>query len=348
MLASSFPIFPDQASSVSGQVDLLVFFLVAVSAFMLAIIFVPMFYFLYKYRRGNPVDRTPFEFPTWKIEAVWTAIPTGLAVLLFGWGAALFYHLETPPADAMEINVIGKQWMWNVQHPEGKREINELHVPVGRTVRLVMTSQDVIHDFYIPAFRVKHDVLPGRYTTEWFKPTKTGTFHLFCSEFCGTQHSGMVGWVVVQTPSEYADWLRQNAPQATMAASGEKLYRALGCSGCHGENSKIRAPSLLGVYGHPVPLETSEIVLADDRYLHDSILLPQKQIVAGYANIMPSYEGQIREEEVFQLVQYLKSLGKQTPDEYLRQNEQIAGQTQVRVPPGQQPAPSPPPAPLQP
>jgi cytochrome c oxidase subunit 2 len=318
----NFRLFPEQASSMAGQVDWLIAFLSAVTLLILAAVFLPMAYFLYKYRRGNPADRTPPRITAWKLEAFWTAAPLVISFVIFGWGAKLYFEMETIPEDAMEINVIGKQWMWNLQHPEGKREINELHVPVGRSVRLVMTSQDVIHDFSIPAFRVKQDVVPGRYTAEWFKATKTGVYHLFCSEYCGTAHSQMVGWIVVQTPSDYERWLRENAPQASMAAEGERLYRSLGCSGCHGENSTIRAPSLTGIYGRPVPLETGEIVPADDRYLHDSILLPQKQIAAGYAPIMPSYEGQIGEAEVFQLIQYLKTLGSGTPDESLRQNRQ--------------------------
>ena len=198
-----------------------------------------------------------------------------------------------------------------------------------------MTSQDVIHDFFIPAFRTKQDVVPGRYTTQWFKATKTGSYHLFCSQLCGMGHAQMVGWVTVMTPTDYDAWLNAGGAQASLVARGERLYRSLGCSGCHGENSQIRAPSLVGVYGHPVPLETGEIVTADDRYIHDSILLPQKQIVAGYAAIMPSYAGQIGEEEVFQLVQYIKSLGRFTPDEYLRQNEAVPGQTQTHVPTSQ-------------
>ncbi len=191
-----------------------------------------------------------------------------------------------------------------------------------------MTSQDVIHDFGVPAFRTKEDVVPGRYTSQWFKATKTGSFHLFCDQLCGMGHAQMVGWVTVMTPSDYQKWLNGGGAQASLVARGERLYRSLGCSGCHGENALIRAPSLAGLYGHPVPLDTGEIVTADDHYLHDSILLPQKQIVASYGPIMPSYEGQIGEEEVFQLIQYIKSRADDAPDEYLRQNQQVPGQTQ--------------------
>jgi cytochrome c oxidase subunit 2 len=340
MFALNFPLLPERASSMAGQVDLLFWFLVLVTVFFMSIVFLPMFYFLYKYRRGNDVDRTPLNITTWKIEVVWSVIPLGIGIVIFLWGAGLYMREEQSPRDALEINVVGKQWMWNVQHLEGKRELNELHVPIGRTINLTMTSQDVIHSFFIPVFRIKHDVVPGRYTTEWFKATKTGTFHLFCTELCGAEHSGMVGKVVVLTQPEYQQWINQGTGQDSLAAAGEKLYLGLGCSGCHGENSKIRAPSLAGLYGHPVPLDTGEIVIADDRYIHDSILLPLKQVVASYEPVMPSYQGQISEEQVFQLIQYIKSLSRYSPDEYLRQNQQVAGRSQRPLPGTEQFAPS--------
>ncbi len=344
---------PEQASSMAGQVDLLFYFLVLLTLGILGVVFIPMGWFLYAYRQGSNADRTPPSFKTWKVEVVWSVIPLLIVMGIFTWSAVLWVHLKTPPTvgDALEINVIGKQWMWNVQHPEGHRELNELHVPIGRTVRLQMTSQDVIHDFYVPAFRMKEDVVPGRYTAQWFQATKLGSFHLFCSKLCGMGHAEMVGWVTVMTPTDYQSWLNNSGAQANLVARGEQLFRTLGCSGCHGENSQIRAPSLHGLYGHPVPLDTGEIVTADDRYIHDSILLPQKQIVASYAPIMPSYYGQIGEEEVFQLLQYIKSMAHDTPDEYLRQNEQLNGQTQVHVPttqtlpPGATPGPTAYPAP---
>lgn len=299
----------EQASSTAGQVDLLLFFLLAVTAFFLAAVFIPMACFVCKYRRGNRANRAPLGIAAWKIEIVWSVIPLGIGIVIFLWGAILYYHLETPPARAMEVHVIGKQWMWYAQHAEGKREINALHVPVGRTTRLIMSSQDVIHDFSIPAFRIKQDVVPGRYTSEWFTPTRPGTYHLFCSEFCGTGHSQMIGEIVVQSPGDFARWLRLDAPQASMAQSGEKLYHSLGCSGCHDAGSTIRAPCLAGLYGEPVPLEGGGIVTADEAYLRDSILLPQKQVVPGYAPVMPSYQGQLTEGQIFEIVQYLKSIG---------------------------------------
>ena len=325
------PFAPERASSVAGPMDTLFLGLLGVSALYLGIVFIPMLFFAYRYRRGNDVDRTPLRVTTWKVEAVWSGIPLAMLLGLFGWGAGLYFHLKTVPADAQEIHVVGKQWMWRLQHPEGKREINELHVAVGRTVRLVMTSEDVIHCFFVPAFRVKQDVLPGRYTSEWFQPTRAGIYHLFCTEYCGTEHAHMIGSVTVLEPAEYERWLGVGSPQESFVAAGAKLYHQLGCSGCHAENARVRAPSLVGLYGKPVPLESGEIVTADERYLHDSIVLPARQVVHGYANIMPSYQGQVSEEQLFQLVNYLKTLGREQPPEYRRQGENAA---QIALPSG--------------
>ena len=344
--AFELPFVPERASSMAGQTDYLFYALCLLSLLVLTVVFVPMFFFLYRYRKGNDVDRTPDNFKTWKFEVTWTVIPLSIVMGLFFWSAGLYVRLKTMPPDndALEINVIGKQWMWNVQYPEGKRELNHMHVPLDRTVRLVMTSQDVIHDLALPAFRIKQDVVPGRYTQQWFKATRTGTYHLFCGLLCGMGHSQMVGTVTVMTPSDYQRWLNQGGVEASLVARGERLFRSLGCSGCHNENALVRCPTLHGLYGHPVPLDTGEIVTADDRYIHDSILLPQKQIVASYAPVMPSYQGQVSEEELFQLVQYIKSMANDTPDEYLRQNIGVPGQTQVpasptqNVPPGAMPA----------
>lgn len=337
LAAIQLPFAPEQASEHAPQVDLLFWSLVGVSCGLLALVFGPMLWWIYHYRAGSPADRTPLKVATWKIEVAWTTVTTGIFLAIYVWGAVLYVDLKRPPAEALEINVIGRQWMWKVQHAEGRREVNALHVPIGRTVKLVMTSQDVIHDFSIPAFRIKQDVVPGRYTTEWFKATQTGVYHLFCTEYCGAEHSKMVGDIVVQTPADYQAWLSNGAESAEpMVAAGARLYTQLGCSGCHGENSKVRAPSLVGLWGKPVPLETGQIVMADDIYIHDSILQPMKQVVAGYAPVMPTYQGQLSEEEVFQLVTYLKSLHNDTPPEYLRQSENVAGQPvgASRQPPG--------------
>src|ERR1051326_4777043 len=231
----------------------------------------------------------------------------------YAWGTKYYFEIERPPDSAMESDVVGKQWMWKVQHPEGNREINQLHVPVGRTVKLLLTSQDVIHSFYLPEFRIKQDVVPGRYTTEWFQARKIGNFHLFCSEYCGTSHSHMTGNVIVMSPADYQSWLAQGQPDSTLAQSGERLFRELGCSGCHVGNSVVRAPPLEGLFGKPVPLSDGDVVRADEGYLRDSILFPAKQIAAGYTDDMPSFNRKVSEEELLELIAYLKSLAGQAP-----------------------------------
>lgn len=212
-------------------------------------------------------------------------------------------------AGATDLFIVAKQWMWTAQHGTGQREIDELHVPAGQPLRLVMTSQDAIHSFFVPAFRVKQDVLPGRYTELWFTPTVAGRFHLFCAEYCGTDHARMGGDIVVLSPAEFARWLATGAPRAGMVARGEALFRAHGCSGCHGAQATVHAPDLAGLYGRPVPLADGTLVVADERYLRDAILLPQREIAAGYPPIMPSYAGRIDDEDLFDLIAYLRSLG---------------------------------------
>jgi len=308
----NFPLFPQQASEVAEQTDYLYWALLCLSAGVMVIVFGPMIYFLFKYRRGRPADRRPLDLPEIKMELTWTVIPTILMMGLFAWGANVYWTIERVPAGAMEINVVGKQWMWKIQHPEGNREINELHVPAGRIVKLTLASQDVIHSFFLPEFRIKQDVVPGRYTTEWFKAQKVGTFHLFCSEYCGTDHSRMIGRVVVMDPAAYEHWLTAGKPASTLAQAGERLFRELGCSGCHMGSTVVRAPPLQGLYGRPVPLQSGEVVTADESYLRDSILLPAKQIAGGYTNDMPSFQGHITEEELLELIAYLKSLSGQS------------------------------------
>jgi cytochrome c oxidase subunit II len=310
-----FPFFPERASSVAGQVDLLYFVLVAMSVFFVALIFLPLVYFLFKYRRGQKADRRPLHVSTTAIEVTWTVVPLVMALALFAWAAGLYFTMAVPPGDALEINVVGKQWMWKIQHQQGNREINELHVPLGRPVRLTMASEDVIHSFYIPAFRVKQDVVPGRFTTEWFTPTRVGDYHLFCAEFCGTDHSKMIGTVHVMEPVSYQAWLAQGSPGDTLVQSGARLFRELGCSGCHMGTGTVRAPRLEGVYGKLVPLQDGQVVKADDMYIRDSILLPASQVAAGYEPVMPTFQGHITEEELLQLVAYVKSLGNRQPEE---------------------------------
>jgi cytochrome c oxidase subunit 2 len=301
-------IFPDQASNLAPSVDAIYFALLGLSTFIILLVFSLALFFCLRFRRGSKADRTPAKTGSLRFEITWTVIPFFIFLGLFFWAANLYFDMSRPPADATEIHVVGKQWMWKIQHADGRREINELHVPVGRPVKLTMTSEDVIHDFFVPAFRAKQDVVPGRYTTEWFTPSKPGRYHLFCAQYCGTNHSTMDGWIYVMEPAEHAEWLNKGAVSESLVAEGERDFHTLGCSGCHAPNSQIRAPLLEAIYGKPVPLSDGTLVIADEQYLRDSILLPNKQIVAGYEALMPTFQGQIDEEKVNAIVAYLKSL----------------------------------------
>jgi len=308
MLLSFLPL-PEQASETAPTIDFLTLLFTVLTLFFSAIVFAAIGYFAIKYRRGSNADRSNPIAGSLKLELTWTIIPLLMALAMFTYSASVYFHVVHPPADAMDVSVVGRQWMWKLQHPTGQREINELHVPLGQAVRLTMTSQDVIHSFFIPAFRIKQDVVPGMYSQIWFRPTETGTFHLFCAEYCGTEHSRMIGTVYVMEPDDYQRWLEGGTVEESMAKGGERLFRDKGCSGCHaGSNQSVRAPLLNGVYGGPVPLDDGSFVTADDMYIRDSILLPKKQVVAGFKPIMPTYQGQLSEEELFQLIAYIKSL----------------------------------------
>ncbi len=306
VVMSSFPLFPDQASAGAAHVDAVYFALLAISAFFAVLIFVLIIYFAFKYRQGSRVDRVIRRTDYLKLEMTWIIIPLIISFAIFGWAAKVFFDLKNPPDDALEIYVVGKQWMWKIQHPNGVREIDELHIPLGRTVKLTMTSQDVIHSFFIPAFRVKQDVLPGRYTTEWFKATKVGEYHLFCAEYCGTSHSGMVGKVVVMEPLDYERWLREGAAQQSMAESGGLLYAKMSCATCHKPGG--RGPDLTGLFDQPVQLEDGSVVTADREYLRESIINPMAKIVKGYPRMMPSYRAQLTEDQVNEIIEYIKSM----------------------------------------
>jgi cytochrome c oxidase subunit 2 len=276
--------------------------------FFTALVFLGVFVFAIKYRR-----RTLGEVPrpvlgSMALEITWSVIPLLIALTMFTGGAALYYNYATPPASAMEVYVIGKQWMWHLQHPEGQREINELHVPLGRSVKLTMSSEDVIHSFFVPAFRLKRDVIPGRYTSIWFTAERPGKYHLFCAEYCGTNHSGMIGWVYVMEPADYEAWLAGGGA-GSMAQQGEKLFSQFGCASCHLTAAQGRCPTLTGVFGQPVLLRGGQRVLADEAYVRESILTPSAKIVDGFQNIMPSFQGQISEQNILQLIAYVKSLG---------------------------------------
>jgi len=304
------PILPEQASLGAREVDHLTIALCILTAFFVAITAGPILYFAFKYRRGRVVDRRHGPIKTLRFEVTWTIMPVILALGLFAWSAKAYFEQRHAPVNAMEIHVIGKQWMWKAQHPQGKREINALHLPVGVPVKMLMTSQDVIHSFFIPAFRMKQDVLPHRYTTEWMVPTKIGTYHLFCAEYCGTDHSRMIGTVTVMSKAEYEQWLTTGEQAESPVLAGARLFQQLGCSGCHVGSNVVRAPQLTGVYGSVVPLQDGRSVIADERYLRDSILLPGAEIVAGYDPVMPSFQGRISEEELMALTAYLKSIGQ--------------------------------------
>ncbi len=305
------PLFPDQASTMATQVDGLFFFLVGVSVFFATLIFIVIIVFAVKYRRRSEDERPQEIHSDLRLEISWTVIPLGLTLVMFVWGAKLFFIINDPPANSLEINVVAKQWMWKVQHPDGQLEIDELHIPVGRPVKLTMTSQDVIHDFFVPAFRVKKDVLPGRYTTVWFEATTPGEYHLFCSQYCGTQHSGMIGRIVVMPVTEYQAWLSGGATGVSMATAGERLFQRLGCNTCHLESGAGRGPSLAGLFGKTVKLAGGNSVIADETYIRESIVNPQAKIVAGYEPIMPVFKGLISEDGILQILAYLKTLKRE-------------------------------------
>jgi cytochrome c oxidase subunit II len=303
-----FPFQPDQASTVARGMDQLHFFLTGITLSFTAIIFLTIFYFSVKYRRRSEEERPPQIEGSPVLEIIWALIPALLTVVIFVWSASIYFRNSRAPRASAEIFAIGKQWMWQLQHPEGPREINELHVPVNIPIKITMTSEDVIHDFYIPAFRVKKDVLPGRYTSIWFQATKTGTFHFFCAQYCGAEHAGMIGWVHVMAPAEYEQWLSGGLPRETMEVRGARLFNQLGCFTCHVADGTGRGPSFVNLYGKPVQLVDGRTVTADDAFIRGCILTPFKQLVAGYPPLMPTYQGQVSEDQILQLIAYIKSL----------------------------------------
>ena len=307
-MSENFPLFPEQASTFAWQVDYLYFLLLALSAFFAVAIFFFLVLFSFKYRRRSEDERPRPSEDSIAMEVTWSIIPLILSLAVFALGAGVFFRMYRAPENAIDIYVVGKQWMWKVQHPDGKREINELHVPVNQPVRLTLASEDVIHAFSVPAFRVKRDVVPGRYNTMWFEATKVGEYHLFCAEYCGTQHSGMTGRVVVMEQDEFQNWLSGGASGETMVEAGARQFQQLGCETCHKESGQGRGPKLSGVYGHMVELTTGQEVVADEDYLRSSILDPGSQVVVGYKPIMPTFQGQLSEETLMQIISYLQSL----------------------------------------
>ncbi len=293
----------------AGNVDALYLFLVLISLFMSVAIFTMILIFAIRYRRRAGVEAEQIE-GSHKLEITWSIVPLFVFLFIFGWGAFIYFQERTPPRDANTVYVVAKQWMWKLQHEEGPREINQLHVPVGKDVKLIMTSQDVIHSFYVPAFRLKQDVLPGRYTTLWFKATKAGTYHLFCAEYCGTQHSGMVGQVVVMEAPDYEAWLAGGSAGGSMASSGQVLFQQLGCASCHRSDTQGRGPDLAGVFGKKVMFDDGQTGVVDESYVRESILVPTAKVVNGYKPIMPVFQGLVTEEQLNSLVAYVKSLSQ--------------------------------------
>ncbi len=322
MLSVLLPLLRVQGAELADDVDMLFGYILAITVFFTAAIFIGILFLATFYRRGRPVDRSNAPSHNDKIEMAWTIIPLGIALSVFAWSAVLYLRQKWQPKDALEIHVVGKQWMWKMQHPTGKWENNELHIPVGRSVKFTMTSEDVIHAFYVPEFRIKQDVIPGTFTQMSVVPTKTGVFRLYCAEFCGTLHSGMIGTVTVMEPGEYDAWLSRGNVSESVAGTGKRLFTKFGCNGCHGVGSSVRAPRLEGIYGRPGPVQVPKpgtlledtqatTVLKDARYIHDAIFLPEKEVAAGYKSIMPTYKNQMTEVEALQIIAYLKAMGSQ-------------------------------------
>ena len=306
-----FPLIPVEASTIARGIDHLYYFLTAVDLFFTALIFLTIFYFAIRYRRRPGNEKAPKTKTLMALELTWTIIPAMICAFIFTWSASLFIKNSRPPRASSEIFVVGKQWMWKIQHPGGRSEIDELHVPVNEPIKLTMTSEDVIHDFFVPAFRVKKDVLPGRYTSIWFIATKVGKFHLFCGQYCGTNHSEMIGWVYVMSPTDYAAWLAASEKTESMAQQGERLFTQLGCNTCHVPEGTGRAPSLVGLYGRPEKLQSGETRVVDESLIRDAIISPNSVHLPNYQPIMPTFKGQVNEEQVLQLIAYVKSLGSQ-------------------------------------
>src|SRR5580704_14146357 len=305
---SGTPLFPEAASTMAGRVDALYFFLLAISVFFSLLIAGLIVFYAIKYRRRDPNSIGENAHKGMLLEVTWTVVPFLIAMVIFVWGASVYFAMASPPAETLNIYVVGKQWMWKFQHLDGQREINELHVPVGRNVKLITTSEDVIHDLFVPAFRVKADVLPGRYVNIWFQATTPGRYHLFCAEYCGTSHSGMIGEVIVMEANEYQEWLSGGGPEGSLASAGEKLFADLACNTCHRPDSGGRGPVLDGLFGRTITTEAGEMVVVDEAYIRESILNPSAKIAAGYQPIMPTFQGLVSEEGLLELIEYVKSL----------------------------------------
>ena len=304
------PLFPEAATEMAREIDKLYFFGLAVAVFFSTLIALVMFYLAIRYRRrhANEVGK-PEKAALW-LEVTWSVIPLAILLVMFVWGTRVFVDARRTPSDAVDYYVTAKQWMWKFQHPEGNREINHLHVPRGQTIQLIMTSEDVIHDFFVPAFRVKMDVLPGRYTTLWFKADRVGEYRMFCNEYCGVEHAQMGGSVIVMEPEDYERWLTASGTAPVVRQGGEQLFNAKNCATCHKEQGGALGPSLVGIYGREEEMADGSTALVDENYLRESILNPAARLVKGYQSLMPTYQGQLTEEELVELILYIKSLGE--------------------------------------
>jgi cytochrome c oxidase subunit 2 len=309
-MLSDFPLWPERASSVAGNVDALFIFMCIVCGGVSLLTFIVIFTLAIKYRRRPDNELAEDQEPPKWLEAGWIITPFFIFMGMFVWGAWVYFRLARVPDDALDVYATGKQWMWKFQHPTGQREINELHVPVNRPIRITLASEDVIHSLFFPAFRTKMDVLPNRYRAMWFKATKVGRYHIFCAEYCGTLHSGMIGWVDVMEPTDYQRWLA-GGPEGSLASQGEKLFQKYACNTCHTNDATGRGPVLQGLYGKPVELASNQIVTADDNYIRESILNPTAKVVKGFSPIMPTFQGQVNEDDLIKLLAYVKSLGAQ-------------------------------------
>jgi cytochrome c oxidase subunit II len=308
MFETIFGAVPVAASKGGGEVDFLFLALLAFALALTGIMSCLIVRYLVIYRKGTETFRAGRRRHNLALDFGWTGAAIAVALGLFIWSSGLYVERERPPEDALHITAIGKRWMWKMQHPGGQREINSLHIPVDRPVVVELASQDVIHSFYVPAFRIKQDAVPGRATRLWFEATETGRYHLFCAEYCGAEHAAMRGEIVVMKPEEYAEWLGRRPEGETLAARGGQLFTALGCSGCHEPRGPVKAPGLDGLYRRPVALSDGSVVVADRQYIQDSILLPERDVVAGFPPIMPSYDGLLEPTEVMALVAYIESL----------------------------------------
>jgi cytochrome c oxidase subunit 2 len=306
-MLQSLPFLPERASEMAGRVDALFIFLTLVTGLIALLVVVLIVTFSIRYRRRAPNEIGAPIPGSLRLEILWSALPFVISIAMFGWGAFLFMEMRQPPDSALEISVVAKQWMWKLQHPTGRVEINELHVPLGRDVRLIMTSEDVIHSFFVPAFRVKTDVLPDRYRTLWFHATRAGRYHLFCAQYCGTSHAKMGGWVTVLEPADFEVWLSGGAPGESPEEAGARLFDESGCDNCHRAVGPNRAPTLAGLFGSAVRLQSGDVITADADYIRESILYPRAKIVAGYEPIMPSFQGQLNAEQILQLIAYIRS-----------------------------------------